>query len=118
MEKIQVLIVWQNPLFRETLQAVLTAAHIPTSTHPQGNALDWPAGTERPTAIVLEGNRETGCALLAQWPAEEPIRLVTFNMDDDQACLLDYRPQQKLTKEALLQLLRPTNRPSARSNSF
>lgn len=114
----RVLVVWQNPLFRETVQAILAAAKIPAETRQWDAEKRLETGTEAlPSVAVVEGDREAGCAFLHAWPSDRPVCVVAFTLDERGAYLLDYRPCPELTRDVLVRLIgEPSSWASSRSS--
>jgi|GEM_PF-3369354 len=103
----QVFIVWQNPLFKEMVQAILADAGIGVtgvlSTVEAASLARPPAA--QPVYVVTEGDRQDGYTLLQRWADHNAVRVLAFSMDDDRAYCLHYRQICPVTKHDIVRLL-------------
>ncbi len=99
-----VLIVWRNPIFRETVQAVLSHAGVKTLAVTASEAVD-PRLLSSVKFVITEGDRHTGYAFLYERMAEGDADILAFNMDDDRAHLFRYRLRRDVTQDDVVRFL-------------
>lgn len=104
LQESSVLIVWENPLFRETLRAVLVDAGFRYAVAPMMAAMP-----QRPSpsvkTVIIEGDREQGQHFLQTYAAGGEVDILALRMDDDRAHLFGYRMWRNVSREDVLRFL-------------
>jgi hypothetical protein len=105
MTKPTVLIVWQNPLFREMVFAILR--HSGISAIDAVSMGDVLAGKSLapPSHIVVEGGQDEGHALLQRWDTNSTIQILAFTMGDNEAHWFQYKQWKGVTKDDIVEML-------------
>ncbi|RME43338.1 MAG: hypothetical protein D6791_15680 [Chloroflexi bacterium] len=95
-----VLIVWKNPLFLETVQAVLAQGGVPAVAARADELGNTPASGAG-NYIIAEGDRDTGRRLLMKWLDREEVHILAFSMADEQAHLFCYQRWSEVSRESI-----------------
>ncbi|RMG98332.1 MAG: hypothetical protein D6706_07315 [Chloroflexi bacterium] len=95
-----ILVVWQNALFRSSVEAILSEAGLSFTSAPLQKLSDLSKSHRQYKTVILEGSHREASAFLGVF--EPPIQILAFTLNDDHLYLFQSKVCKGLDKKLLI----------------